>query len=257
MTALARPVRGVAVVCGTMLILCGCAVASPSGDASPAPTSAEAVEAAVSIDGASITGTGTAMQPGVSFPIPEGGFRSVALAVDCDGEASIQIGLDDPAGSGLSLQRGTCGETMTFEWPLTPSTERSLFVGVADGVAWTATPTFSTAAFVVDSAIAADCKAFSMPYGLIYNADIGFSRFDVDEAEWNARIDTAADSLADLAKSSTSRLAESFADLVPILRDPQRVPGGVMSALGAQNASISEICSANQTPVAFDADYGA
>lgn len=256
MRVFARAVRSAVVIGAALVILCGCAGAPPAGEATSTPTTTTA--ASVSINGAVITGTGTAMQPGVAFPIPEGDFRSVSLAVQCDGDAPIQVGIDDPAGTGLTLQRGSCGEAMTFSWPLTSSTATSLAVATADGVVWSITPTFSTAEFIVDPAVADDCAAFSAPYGLIYNADIGYSRYDdVDENEWNERIDTAADALSDLADSSTSRLAEPFSDLVSILRDPQRVPGGMMSAMGAQGATISEVCSANQTPVTFDADYGA
>jgi hypothetical protein len=259
MPASARLLRIGAVIAATTILMSGCSASQPSDDAPPSPTpSATAAEAVVTQNGAPIAGTGTAMLPGLAFPIPDGDFRSVTLAVDCVGDATFQVGVDDPRGEGLTLQRGTCGDTATFEWPLTPATAGSLTVVIAEGVAWSVTPTFSTAAFVVDPLIAEDCAAYSTAYGLIYNADIGYTRYDdVDETEWNERIDTAAGSLADLADSSSSRLAESFAELVPILRDPQRVLGDAMSSIGAQNSAISESCSANQSPLRFDADYGA
>ena len=260
--ASARPVRSAAVITGAMLVLCGCAATPPEDDATPTPTPTPTATtmAIVSIDGAPITGTGTSvgMQQGIPFPIPEGDFRSVVLVVDCDGDGTIQVGIDDPTDSGLSFQRGACSETTTLEWPLTANTEKSLTVAIAEGVAWSITPRFSTAEFLVDPAIAADCTAYSKAYSLIYNADVGYSRYDdVDEEEWNERIDTAAAALADLADSSSSRLAEPFGELVPILRNPQRVPGDIMSAIGAQNSTISEACSANQSQVTFSADYGA
>lgn len=247
-----------AVFAAATIMLSGCSAARPSDDSSPSPTVSSTAEAIVTRDGAPITGTGTGMPLDVAFLIPDGDFRSVALAVDCVGDVTFQVGISDPRGEGLSLQRGTCGGTATFEWPLTSTTAKSLTVVVEDGVEWSITPSFSTAEFFVDPAIAADCAAYSTAYGLIYNADIGYTRYDdVDEAEWNERIDTAADALADLADESSSRLAETFADLVPILRDPQRVLGDMMSSTRVQNSTISEICSANQSQVTFDADYGA
>lgn len=253
-----RLLRIGAVFATATILLSGCSAEQPSGDAAPSPTASATAEAVVTRDGAPITGTGTGMPLDVTFPIPDGDFRSVALAVDCVGDVTFYVGISDPRGEGQSLQRGTCGRTAMFEWPLTRSTAESLTVVVEEGVAWSVTPSFSTAEFVVDPLIAEDCAAYSTAYGLIYNADIGYTRYDdVDEAEWNERIDTAAESLEDLADSSSSRLAESFAELVPILQDPQRVLGDAMSSIKTQNATVSEICSANQSQVRFDADYGA
>lgn len=257
MPASARLLRNGTAIAVSMILLSGCTASPPSETPSPSP-SVESAMAVITKNGPAITGTGTGTPADVAFPIPEGDFRSVSLVVECLGGATFHVGITDPAGEGLSLQSGTCGDTATFEWPLTRSTVQSLTVVVAEGVTWSVTPSFSTAEFFVDPAIAEDCAAYSTAYGLIYNADIGYTRYDdVDEAEWNERIDTAADSLADLADSSSSRLAESFAELVPILRDPQRVLGDVMSSIRVQNSTISEICSANQSQVRFDADYGA
>ena len=61
-----------------------------------------------------------------------------------------------------------------------------------------------------------------------------------------------------LEKGATFKsLAEKFAALVPVLRDPQRVVGDVGTAIAEQSSDISGICSANQTPVTLNADYGA
>lgn len=257
MPASARLLRIGTAIAVPMILLSGCTASPPSEVPSPSP-SVESAMAVITMNGPAITGTGTGTPADTAFPIPEGDFRSVSLAVECVGGATFQVGISDPAGEGLTLQRGTCGDTTTFEWPLTRSTVQSLTVVVAEGVTWSVTPSFSTAEFFIDPAIAEDCAAYSTAYSLIYNADIGYTRYDdVDEAEWNERIDTAAEAISDLADSSTSRLAESFADLVPLLRDPQRVPGDIMSAMSVPNATISETCSANQTPVAFTADYGA
>ncbi|KJL48299.1 hypothetical protein RS84_01058 [Microbacterium hydrocarbonoxydans] len=248
-----------ATIAGAVLLLSGCTAAPPADDPSPsASATTESASVEVAVNGPAITGTGTAMDPGVALAIPAGDFRSVTLTVDCAGDATFQVGISDPAGAGLSLQRGRCGGDATFEWPLTATTEKALSVAIREGVAWSVTPRFSTAEFVVDPEIAEDCAAFSGPYSAIFNADVGYAQYDdVDEAEWNERIDTAADTLADLADESSSRLAESFTALVPILRDPQRVPGDMMSAMRPQTETILDACGANQTQVSINADYGA
>jgi hypothetical protein len=256
--------RDRAVIAGAVVLagaLSGCSATAPQ-DASTStttPTPEEtAVAFAVTRAGVPITGTGAALQPGISFPVPEGDFRSLTLEVQCEGGAQYKIGIGE-AMAPTQVQSGTCDGPTSFQWPLTSSIQESLtFVMFTEGVTWKITPLFSTAEFEADPAITVECDEYSTIYSSIFNADIGYAQYaDIDETEWTRRIDAAADALDDLADASSTPLAEPFAEIVMILRSPQRVPGAMIMPTQSASSMVTEICGANQTQVSISADYGA
>ena len=258
MGASARPFRiGVGLVAAA-LVLSGCsAAAPPAGTESPGPTPEVTAEVVITRDGPPIEGTSTGQPTTHTLPVPEGEFRSLSLDVECTGGSSYMIELGSQAAPYRTSRRGTCEGTTTFLLSFAWNSDDRLDTVFLAGVPWKITPHFSTAAFVSDPQIEADCTAFGPIYSAVFNADSGYTQYDaIDEAEWNERIDTAADDLETLAGSAESSLAATFAELLPALRSPDRVVGDLLPMIRETTNAISDVCQANETPHGIDAESG-
>lgn len=257
MTAFARPVRIGAVIGAVVLALSGCTAPTSMSDASATPTPESSYEAVVTIDGAAVTGSGPAPFPGVAFAFPDGDWRSLTLDFECEGGGPFAVAFGDSMDLDQSSLHGRCDGTTTLDWPLRPRMKQTVTVMVGEGVPWKATPHFSTTELMTDPAIEDDCAAFSDVYSAIFNADAGYAQYDdIQEAEWNERVDAASDDLATLADSSTSSLAAPFAELVTAVRSPQRVAGSLRTTIDPMVLTISQACAVNQTPFQINAEYG-
>lgn len=257
MGASARPVRICAVIGAAALALSGCSASPPVGDASPTPTPEATTAIVLTRDGAPMEGAGPEFLPGVPLAVPEGDFRSLTIDFECTGDGRYSIGLGSEISPNRTIRSGECEGASSLLFSFHWRSDDLLTVIVDGGTAWKATPHFSTAAFVDDESITEDCAAFSVIFSAIFNADTGYAEYDdIDEAEWNERIDTASDDLAELADSAQSSLAATFADLVPALRSPDRVVGDLRSSIGPTERMIGDACNANESPLQVDAAYG-
>lgn len=236
--------------------LVGCAASAPVAEPTPTPTQLGETVVELSVDGPVITGTGpTDPYPGVEFPLREG-TRSVTIDIACQGGGPFHVEVGDSMMLGQAPLRGTCDGTTSLTWPLTEKTGPTLYVWVLDGVEWTATPHFSTAEFVRDDAIAAECEAFSAAYSALLNADIGLNEYRAfDEAEWSNRVDAATAELATLVASSETTMAESFASLLAVVRSDDLAPGAV-SGDSRPIDPISDTCATNHSPLILTAEFG-
>ena len=134
------------------IVLSGCATTI---GAAPSPSASASDEAtATSTAGATVTGTGATGWPGLNSPIPAGA-RSVSIDFTCEGIGHYVVEFGDAMAENTSPISGTCGAPATLAWPVDAKTQPSIAVTVDDGVAWTATPLFSTTEFVRDAAVTA------------------------------------------------------------------------------------------------------
>lgn len=236
------------------MALVGCAAAQPA--ASPAPTPAGDAVVEVSTDGPAITGTGPAdPYPGVEFPLREG-MRSVTIDFACDGGGPFHVEVGDSMMLGQAPLRGTCDGTTTLVWPISEETGPTLYVWVLDGVEWTATPHFSTAEFVPDDAITAECAAFATAYSALWNADIGYTQYQaVDETEWKSRVDAATVELQTLVDTSETSMTDSFAALLAAVGSESHVPGSLQSDTSGIDP-ISDTCATNHSPLILTGEFG-
>lgn len=246
------PVLALAV---TGLALTGCA--SEGADAAaaapePAATSAVAVDEEVTV-GEPVSGVGSTDFPGDPFPIPADA-RSLELAFECDGDwFTVEIG--DSMMLGQAPLSGPCdGSGPALRWPIVPNTGQTIYVGVGEGVSWSATPWFSTAEFAYDEALTADCAAYSDVSSGLHNADIGLDRGVYDDAEWEARTGDGMAGLASLADASESSLAEAFTRLHAQL-DTEWAPGMIDRA-GDLPWEIQMACRFNHTEVVMTGGFG-
>lgn len=257
MAASARPFHISAVIGVVVLALSGCSASPPVGDATPTPTPEVTTEIVLTQDGPPVEGAGSGFPTGVALAVPEGDFRSLSLDFECTGGSEYLLELGNETSQGRTTRHGTCAGTTTFLFSFYARSDDRLGVLVGEGITWKATPRYSTAAFIPDPAIEEDCEAFGPVYSAILNADAGFSDYaDIDEAEWNERVDAASDELEALAAASESALAESFADLVPVLRSPDRITGDLLRSTDPSNRKISDVCAANETLPMIEAEYG-
>lgn len=237
------------------LLLGGCATAAPQAAGSgPAPSAAGATEPTA---GESLSGVGpTAPFPaGLDLEIPEG-TRSATIEFECS-TGRFQVELGDSMMLGQSPVSGTCGEAGQMSWPVTEQTAPVLHIMVDEGVEWTAEARFSPDDFTFDQAITADCKAFSLAYSALFNADTGYSHYQAfDAAEWTTRVDDAAAQLGVAAAASTSALGEQFSAVQGIVADPARVVGSALAGTETPIGLILQACDANQTPVVTTAEFG-
>lgn len=251
-----RPALGAAAAAfaALVLMLTGCTPAEPEADPTPTPTAETVVE--VSTTGPVITGTGpTEPYPGVDFPLPDHA-RSVTIDFECDGGTNFHLEVGDPMAIGEAALRGTCDGITSLTWPVTEETAPTLFVWTPEDVEWTATPHFSTAEFVQDEAIAADCEAFSAVYSALSNADIGFTEYQAfNDAEWNRRVDAAIVELETLADASETTMAESFDTLLAWVRGDGHTPGALVTDVSLIDP-ISDTCNTNHTPLIVQAEFG-
>lgn len=243
-----------------MLGASGCASSAGNATAdtaspSPEPSASVSVTAAA---GEAVSGNGpTESFPGIAFPIPDDA-RSVVIDFECAGGGHFTVELGDSMMLGQAPLSGICDGPTRLAWPVTDRTGSTLGVGVAEGVDWVATPTFSSADFVYDPALTAECERFSQVYSALTNADAGLTHYQAfDEAEWTARVDQAAADLGTLATSAQSALGESFAQLQAIVSDSSRTVGFSLSAdTQAPIATINAACNTNHTPVIVMAEFG-
>jgi hypothetical protein len=236
------------------MALGGCAASEPTASPAPTPTGETIVE--VGTDGPTITGTGpTAPSPGVDFPLRDG-MRSVTIDFSCEGGGPFHVEVGDSMMLGQAPLRGTCEGLRTLTWPITEETGPTLNVWVLDGVEWTATPHFSTAEFLQDDAITAECAAFATVYSALWNADIGYTQYHAfDETEWNSRVEAAAVELQTLVDTSETTMADSFATLLAAVRSESHVPGSLQSDTTGIDP-ISDTCATNHSPLILTGEFG-
>lgn len=235
---------------------CTAATQPQPADLSPASTPAAADPPSAQLGGETVTGTGPAGWPGVAFPVADGA-RSVVVEFDCEGGHPFTVELGDTMMLEQAPLDGTCDGASELAWPVTDLTRSTLSVLIAEGVAWSATPFFSSEPFPTDPLIAIECEAFTIPYSAIINAEAGFTTYAaVDAAEWERRLDGAAERLVQLAELSTTVLAEPFAQLAEIAADRDRAPGELLARTQGGVSAISEVCNKNQTPFVIMAEFG-
>ena len=227
-----------------------------SAGASSAPTPVAAEPPSAQRGGEPVTGTGPTGYPGVVFPVADGA-RSVVVEFLCEGGHPFTVELGDTMMLEQAPLDGTCDGASDLAWPVTDLTRSTLSVLIPEGVAWSATPFFSSEPFPTDPLIAIECEAFTIPYSAIINAEAGFTTYAaVDAAEWERRLDGAVERLVQLAELSTTALAEPFAQLAEIAADRDRAPGELLMRTQGAVSAISESCNENQTPFVIMAEFG-
>lgn len=234
------------------VVLAGCA-----GQAMGAPASTATPTVSATPSPAGISGTGPTGFPGVDFPL-EAGARSVSVEFACSSGA-YSVELSDSMMLGQAPVSGECAAgTATLTWPITERTTETLSVTVAEGVDWTAVPTFSDESFATDATIAADCEQFGPIYSAFMNADQGYTFYgELDADHWAARVDEASAELGSLAGSAQSELRESFERLVPLVSARADQVGQVMHPdLDGPLSAINAACNANQTPLIVQGEFG-
>ncbi|MDF2561017.1 MAG: hypothetical protein K0R99_2463 [Microbacterium sp.] len=249
-----RAAVGASVFGALVLTLVGCTAVEREAGPTPTPTVETVVQ--VSTSGPAITGTGpTEPYPGVDFPLPDHA-RTVTIDFECEGGLNFHIELGDPMAAGDAALRGTCDGITSLTWPVTDETAPKLFVWTPDGVAWSATPHYSTAEFIRNEAITAECEAFSAVYSELSNADIGLTEYQAfDEAEWKRRVDAAAAELETLADTSETTMAEPFDALLTWVRDGGHAPGTLVTDVSLIDP-ISDTCNTNHTPLILMGEFG-
>lgn len=233
-----------------LLVLAGC---TPTDTATQRPD--PEATTAVTLSTEHLEGIGTTGVPGAALPIPADA-RSLVVDFICEGGGEFAVELGDAMMLGQATFNGSCHGSSSLAWPVTAKTGHTLYVWVADGVAWAADAVFSTAEFAADPAVTSDCATLSPAVSALYNAEIGFAEAHIDAAEWSARMTAVAVGLYGFASSSTSTLAAPAAALEAIVRDPARVPG-VVGERGAEPiAEIDRICDVNQSPLIIMGEFG-
>jgi hypothetical protein len=224
----------------------------------PSASTPEA-SSAVATTGAPLSGVGPTGFPGHAFEIPPDA-QSMTLILECAGGGDFSVELGDSMMMGQSPLSGHCTGATELAWPLTAATEPSLSVTVPDGVAWSATPSFSTAPFASDAALGSDCAAFSAVNSAFLNADSGYLHYDAFGAEeWTARVTGATADLEALAADAASPLRDAFAGIHDIVTTAPIAPGTVLEVLAAaapQAEEITAACNANHTPWIFTSEFG-
>jgi hypothetical protein len=256
-TARRAPILLAAAAAIAAVALSGCAAGATAAAPGAGPGSTRPEPSATTIAGDAVSGTGSTELGGVEFAIPEGA-KSVVIAFECDGGGRYAVELGDSMMLGQAFLQGTCEGTADLAWPIEDLTEELLLVRVSDGVEWSATPTFSTAPFVYDEELTADCATFAEAYSALMNADQGYTLYDAfGEDEWTQRVDGAAADLAALAETADSAIAEGVASLRDLASDPDRTTGAVLSA-EAMTAigSVSQACDKNQSPLILSGEFG-
>lgn len=238
------------------ITLSGCTAGTSSADPTPAVTPVAADPPSGQLSADPITGTGPSPYPGTAFPLNDGA-RSVVVEFACEGGHPFSVELGDSMAQGQAPLSGTCDGLSELAWPLTGRVTSTLSIVIPEGVEWSATPLFSTAPFPTDPLIAIECEAFSTPLSAIVNAESGFTTYAAfDVAEWERRMDGAAERLDQLADLSTTVLADSFAQLAEVAADRDRIPGDLLISTDGAVSAISEACNQNQTPFSILAEFG-
>lgn len=235
--------------------LTGCA----TGTVGAAPTSASPTPepTVVVTEGEPVTGTGPTEMAGAPLTIPEGA-QSVTIVFECEGPGETVVELGDSMRLEQAVLHGPCDGARELSWPLTDETEPVLSVMIPEGVAWTATPTYSTAPFVYDEAVTEDCATFADLYSALMNADSGYTNYDAfGQDEWTERVDDAVGHLAELAVTAAPALADAVAGVHATVSGPEREVGHVLTheavdAIGM----VSQACDANQTPLILTGEFG-
>lgn len=243
----------VAALVAATFALSGCATTT---GAAPSPSASASDEtAATSTAGTTVTGTGATGWPGLDFPLPAGA-RSVSIDFTCEGAGHYVVEFGDAMAENTSPISGTCGAPAALAWPVDAKTRPSIAVTVDDGVAWTATPLFSTAEFVRDAAVTADCAAFVDVYSALMNADQGYTQYKAfDAATWTTRVTAASSQLAALAAASTSSLKGPLTSMSQTVSTATE-PGTAQAGIADDVAQIGAACNANQTPYFIKAEFG-
>lgn len=238
------------------LALTGCATvaAAPTGDATPTATDATPTP---TLTFSPVSGEGPTEFPGVAFVIPDDA-RSVVIDFECTGGAEFRVELGDSMALGQATLPGTCDGTTSLTWPITEQTQHTLGVVIGEGIAWTATPTFSTDEFETGAALAADCARFGEVHSALFSADTGYTFYKaIDAAEWRTRVDQAAADLADLAASAKSDFGEQFALIEASVSDPAREVGVALTDDVQQPFDeIRRACDTNHTPPILISEFG-
>lgn len=252
-----RPALAVsAALLALTLGLSGCAT-TPTATSDPSPVPAPVAEPKL-MPADPLSGTGPSGQfPGDEFPIPTDA-RSLVLEFACEGGSFFQVEIGDSMALGQDPLTGSCDGSTELAWPISSRTQPTIQVWTGDEVEWVATPTFSTAEFVTDEALAADCSGLVDVYSAITNAEEGFVTYKAfGREEWTTRMTDAIDALKALAAASTSNVSSDLATIsqgLPVLDDVE--PGQIRSDLYSQLDPIGRRCAMNHTPLVVNAEFG-
>lgn len=249
-----KATSGVSAFAALAIVLVGCTAIEPAPAATPTPSGTTTVE--LIMNGPAVTGTGpTAPYPGIDFPLQEG-MRSVTIDIECAGGGLFHAELGDSMALGQAPLRGTCDGTTSLVWPITEATGPTFTIWVPDGVEWTATPHFSTAEFVRDEKITAECEAFGNVYSALWNADAGYTTYQAfDETEWKTRVEAAAVELESLVKASDTAMADSFAEVLAAMQGEKSAPGAWLSETNLLDP-ITDTCNKNHSQMILRAEFG-
>jgi len=240
------------------LALTGCAAGATAAAPGSTPDSTATPEpSATTVAGDTLSGTGPTDVTGVDFALPSG-MKTVVIAFECGGGGRYAVELRDSATIEEVTLQGDCEGTSELTWPTDDLTAPRLTVWVPEGIDWAAAPTFSTAAFVYDDQLTADCGAFADAYSALMNADQGYTLYDAfEEDEWTQRVDGAVADLTTLAENGSPTIAEDVTSLRDLASDPDRTVGEVLTEDAyTVIGSVSEACSRNQSPLILSGEFG-
>jgi hypothetical protein len=237
--------------------LSGCTGSAAGAGTSPAAAPATSAPAVIVTEAEPVTGLGPTPASGAPLTIPDDA-QSVSIAFACDGGEHVVVEFGDSMRLEQAVLHGVCDGTRELSWPLTDETEPVLSVTIPDGVAWTATPTYSTAPFVYDDAVTEGCGTFAELYSALMNADSGYTNYDAfGEDEWNDRIDTAVGGLAELAATGAPSLSDPVVDVHALASSPDREVGRILTPdMLAAIGAVSRVCDTNQTPLILTGEFG-
>jgi hypothetical protein len=192
------------------------------------------------------------------------GARSLQVDFSClgGGVFVVAINLDGDEYS------GSCGGMQHFAFSTTGYDEGAsvrINVQVHDDTHFVLRGTFSAEKFVPNAALKRQCETLGKVESVYANADAGYERKAIDDAQWAADVSKANRSLVAFDRSARKQTPSGMiAQLTPALVDWMTGdgdhPGGYRNApLGdftAARALIGQICSANGTPIVIHMKYG-
>jgi hypothetical protein len=243
------------VLTGALLASCtgGEAHTEPVPDATPGPPTEPPVLELVEPAPAAMSGRGSAYDPALVLDIPEGS-QSLRIDFHCAGPGDFSVSV----GSGQAVFGGshyaTCDGASDFTWPITETFRTTMAIVADPRATWTATPTFSSAPFVPDLSVSADCDATSPVLSAFSNADLGYTVYSAfDETEWRSRIARATAELDALIASTQSSLRLPLVDLRSQL---STVAGSSLERAHDSIGAVHRVCNRNHTAIYYVAEFG-
>jgi len=231
----------------TALVLTGCATEAPKA-------SSPSTKTAVDSTAWPVVALGGQGQLERSVEVPAG-VQSMLVTFACTGGSfSLSTNSD-------MHRAGSCGGLRSFHLPLPDYAKMNLTVGVPEDSTFALTAVFRTDAATPDAEIMAECHTLSTIESAIRNAEEGFIRGHVAEAEWTSVIDQVASDLTKLAATSSGLIEQQVPAVLAELSGPNAVPGKLLvhEPLNESDAArniIGQACEGNGTPLTLSATYG-